>query len=197
MRRILEPRRVFEGHALNHEHHVAAPVGEHKAVEETHNTTKIAQKQTDTTTTVTDSTKNTAHSIAFIDTSVSNWQVLANSLEPNTEIVKIAPGTDALTQMTKAIAQENNIETISIISYGQQGSLSIGSGLDVSSLTKDSASVSSWSEHMAKDGQILLWGCDAGAGASGTQLVDTLHTLTKADVAANQNPTGDSAEGGD
>ncbi|MFT9296017.1 MAG: DUF4347 domain-containing protein [Acetobacter orientalis] len=197
MRRVLEPRRVFEGHALNHEHHAAAPVGEHKAVEETHNTTKIAQKQTDTTATVTDSTKNTAHSIAFIDTSVSNWQVLANSLEPNTEIVKIAPGTDALAQMTKVIAQENNIETISIISYGQQGSLSIGSGLDVSSLTKDSASVSSWSEHMAKDGQILLWGCDAGAGASGTQLVDTLHTLTKADVAANQNPTGDSAEGGD
>ncbi|MCP1220346.1 DUF4347 domain-containing protein [Acetobacter orientalis] len=197
MRRVLEPRRVFEGHALNHEHHVAAPVGEHKAVEETHDTTKIAQKQTDTTATVTDSSKNTAHSIAFIDTSVSNWQVLANSLEPNTEIVKIAPGTDALAQMTKAIAQENNIETISIISYGQQGSLSIGSGLDVSSLTKDSASVSSWSEHMAKDGQILLWGCDAGAGASGTQLVDTLHTLTKADVAANQNPTGDSAEGGD
>ena len=50
---------------------------------------------------------------------------------------------------------------------------------------------------MTDSGDLLLYGCNVGAGASGQQFVESLAQLTGADVAASDDVTGGVAVGGD
>ncbi|NIE81351.1 DUF4347 domain-containing protein [Asaia sp. As-1742] len=187
MRRILEPRRVFEGQNLHHDHS-SAPVTEH------HDTSGHASIGAERASA---QTASASQSIAFIDTGVSNWQMLADALPSGTKVIKIAPGSDALKQITDVILKSDNLDTVSVISYGSEGKMSLGSGLDNAALEANKDQIASWSGHFAKDGQILLWACDTGEGSAGQSLVTSLHDLTHTDVAASSNPIGSSAEGGD
>ena len=45
-------------------------------------------------------------------------------------------------------------------------------------------------------GDILLYGCDVAANAHGQKLVEEIHELTGADVAASTDETGSAALGG-
>lgn len=49
---------------------------------------------------------------------------------------------------------------------------------------------------LSADGGLLLYGCDVGKGADGGQFVQDLAAATGADVAASNDPTGDTAIGG-
>src|SRR5690606_32604238 len=51
--------------------------------------------------------------------------------------------------------------------------------------------------HLTEDGDILLYGCDIGAGSGGEAFVQALALATGADVAASANATGAAARGGD
>ncbi|WP_268234638.1 DUF4347 domain-containing protein [Asaia siamensis] len=138
-----------------------------------------------------------SRSLAFIDTGVADWRTIADALPTGTRVVQIAPGSDALKQITDVINQSQNLETVSFISYGSEGKLSLGSGFDQKTLEANRDEITSWSSHFASDGQILLWACDTGEGANGQSLVNSLHDLTRTDVAASSNAVGVSAEGGD
>src|SRR6185436_7436554 len=59
------------------------------------------------------------------------------------------------------------------------------------------ADLTGWRAALTSDADILLYGCDIGAGAGGLTLVQTLSGLTGADVAASDDATGFAPRGGD
>lgn len=50
---------------------------------------------------------------------------------------------------------------------------------------------------LGADGDLLLYGCDVGAGEAGAQFLQALAQLTDADVAASNDSTAGAARGGD
>ncbi|MFB8796783.1 MAG: DUF4347 domain-containing protein [Microcoleus sp.] len=101
-------------------------------------------------------------------------------------------------QITKALAGEKDIEAIHILSHGSEGSLKLGSDtLNNQDLAQFSNKIQQWGKALTKNGDILLYGCDVGAGQTGPQFIQNLHQLTGADIASSTNKTGNQAKGGD
>jgi hypothetical protein len=86
---------------------------------------------------------------------------------------------------------------VHIISHGYAGGLLIGNSLiEVTSLHDRADEWSAWADSLTDDADILLYGCDVAATASGSLFIDQLATLTTADVAASTDLTGTATLGG-
>ena len=57
--------------------------------------------------------------------------------------------------------------------------------------------LSSWNNYLKEDGDILLYGCNVGAGASGKEFVESFSQYTTADISASTDLTGSPDLGGD
>ncbi len=140
-----------------------------------------------------------ARQIVFIDQKVEGWQSLADaSAATGAHVVVLDPGRDAITQITEALAGQSGVTSLQILSHGSAGTIEAGRGAITSATLADQAAeVASWRDHLAEGADILIWGCDVGAGDSGTALLTDLHNLTGADVAASTDDTGAASLGGD
>ena len=97
------------------------------------------------------------------------------------------------------MAGQSDIGAIHIVSHGEDGMFWLGdTRIDSSSLTGSLASAfASIGSKLATDGDILLYGCDTGAGEAGQALLDNLAAVTGADIAASIDDTGSITRGGD
>jgi Domain of unknown function (DUF4347) len=137
-------------------------------------------------------------SIAFVDGSLADYQGLANSLMPGTDIVILDSSGDELFQITAELSGRSNVSTVAIFSHGSAGSLSLGSTVVNGGLLNHySDSIQSWSNAFTDDADILLYGCNVAAGELGQAFMQSLSHLTGADVAASTNLTGSQGLGGD
>lgn len=137
-------------------------------------------------------------SIAFIDGGLADYQNLSNSLMPGTDIIILNGDGNELIQITAELAGRSNVSSIAIFSHGSAGSLSLGNTiLDGGSLNSYSDSIQSWGNAFTADADILLYGCNVGAGDLGQSFMQSLSQLTGADVAASINLTGSQDLGGD
>ena len=139
-------------------------------------------------------------SIAFIDASVANSEVLLEGLPETTEVIELDGKKDGVQQIAEALANsEEQYSSIHLLSHGQQGQLSLGSS------TLDSENIGSqYAEQMAtikaaltSDADIFIYGCNFGEGEVGEQAVEQLAKATGADVAASDDLTGHVSLGGD
>ncbi|MDT8871346.1 DUF4347 domain-containing protein [Komagataeibacter rhaeticus] len=81
---------------------------------------------------------------------------------------------------------------------GSQGrSILAAPPVNAATIMADSRQVAQWGDALGASGQILFWGCDVGQGTAGQALVEDLHTLTGAGVAASTDRTGLATLGGD
>jgi len=136
--------------------------------------------------------------IAFIDPTVQNYQSLVADITPGTAVYVLDPLQDAVTQITQTLLQHSGISSVHILSHGSAGSLQLGhTTLDFYSLNRYSTQLQSWSQVLTPDADILLYGCDIGAGALGEAFLQEFARLTGADLAASNNLTGSAALGGD
>nr|VFJ52252.1 MAG: protein of unknown function (DUF4347) [Candidatus Kentron sp. DK] len=112
-------------------------------------------------------------------------------------------GLDAITD---ALAQHTGIEAIHIVSHGQSGAFSLGDmQLSADNLLPDgtqydpqlATQLTTWSEHLTDDADILIYGCDVADGATGQAFIQGIAELTGADVAASKDATGAAGEKGD
>ena len=139
----------------------------------------------------------TAHEILFVDARVANWQSLASSVKSDVQVVLIDPGKDGIDQVTAALQGRHDLTSIQFLTYGQPGQLELGSSaVTAASLSSHAAEVASWGDHLAPGADIEFWGCDVGQGSAGQAFVDTVHTLTGANVGASDDLTGAAALGG-
>ncbi|MEG5018373.1 Ig-like domain-containing protein [Microcoleus sp. B4-C2] len=135
--------------------------------------------------------------IIFVDSSVQDYQSLIQGIDP-AQIVILNENSSAIDQITKALADQKDIEAVHIVSHGSEGSLKLGADvLNDNNLENFSAQIKQWGSALTANGDILLYGCDVAAGEVGENFVKRLSQITGADVAASTNKTGNAALGGD
>ena len=69
--------------------------------------------------------------------------------------------------------------------------------LNSATLQQNSNDVAGWGNALNETGDILLYGCDLAANTDGQSLLDNIAELTGAEVAASDDLTGNSGQGGD
>src|SRR5579859_1121314 len=204
MKLVLEARHLFDGslHAVakhatdaadhDHHHHDQAHPSESHAAPASAARASVSYADIPSLT-----PNPTAHEILFVDTRVVNWQSLASSVKSDVQVVLVDPAKDGIDQVTEALHGRHDLTSIQFLTYGQPGQLELGSStVTAASLSSHAAEVASWADHLAPGADIQFWGCDVGQGSTGQAFVDTVHTLTGANVGASTDVTGDAALGG-
>ncbi|MCM2369297.1 DUF4347 domain-containing protein [Rhodopirellula sp. ICT_H3.1] len=141
---------------------------------------------------------NSSTEIAFIDADVDTHGQLASLVRSGVEVVLIESGSDPISQMTSVIRNRSDIAAVHIVSHGDAGKLRLGGQtIDAESISRHAVDLKSWSSHMVSNADILLYGCEVGAGGEGDQLLRALARQTGADIAASDDATGFEQLGGD
>ncbi|WP_374981791.1 Ig-like domain-containing protein [Pseudomonas solani] len=147
---------------------------------------------------VTDGQNGVRKEIVFVDTRAPNYQELLKAVSPNAEVVLLSTDKDGVQQIADALAGRTGIDAIHIISHGDSGVLLLGNGpLFEGNLGQYASQLSSIGKALTTDGDILLYGCEVGAGSEGQDFVTKLAGMTGADIAASDDNTGGNAKGGD
>jgi Ca2+-binding RTX toxin-like protein len=137
-------------------------------------------------------------SIVFIDSRITNLELVVSGLAAGTRWVLIDTEQDGLTQIAAALQGTSNLQSIQVLSHGGPGSLLLGSGsITSSTLQSQAALLASIGAALAPDGDLLLYGCNVAQGDAGAEFIALLAQLTGADVAASTDLTGDTALDGD
>jgi hypothetical protein len=137
-----------------------------------------------------------SQSIAFIDTRVADYQSLITGLPAGLEVVLINGG-NGLQQMMDALAGRSGIDAIHVWSHGSAGALQLGnSTLSNDNLNSYASQLASIGQSLTEGGDLLLYGCNVGAGAAGQSFVESIARITQADVAASDDLTGAADKGG-
>ena len=136
--------------------------------------------------------------IVFVDGQVQDYQQLLAGIKPGTEVVVLNPTGDGLKQISDYLAGRTGIDAIHIVSHGLPGQVTLGSlALDKAGLDAHAAELAQIGQSLDVDGDILFYGCDVGSGAAGQTFVYQIAQLTGADVAASNDATGSTSQGGD
>jgi uncharacterized delta-60 repeat protein len=136
------------------------------------------------------------HSIAFIDSRVTDYEALIAGLNIGTRWHVLDAQQDGIEQIERLLAGEMDLDAVHIISHGAPGTLYLGSTvLTSSNLSEHAQQLQSIGSRLTATGDILLYGCDMAQGEEGQAFVNALATLTRADVAASTDATGRAAWG--
>jgi hypothetical protein len=137
--------------------------------------------------------------IVFIDSAVDDIDEILRDIGPGAEVHILSAATDGVSQIADVLNGRSDIAAVHIISHGRAGVLELGSSLLTSqSMAREHADeLATIAASLGRDADILLYGCDFAAGATGRDAVNLLAALTGADVAASDDVTGAAALGGD
>ena len=145
-----------------------------------------------------------AQRIAFIDTSLADYQSLAAALGTGIEVILINPDPDGWQQIAAALAARSAVEpnnpitAIDIFSHGAPGSVSLGNSvLNDSTLPAHATTLAQIGSFLAPGADMLLYGCGVGAGSSGQAFIERIAATSGANVAASTDVTGAASLGGD
>lgn len=189
----LEPRVMFDGAAaIAVDEHLFTPQSEgHANVTEARPTPAVESTAANPAPAALPTT------LLIVDSRVADYQSLLSDLPGNVMVRVINPGESGLAAINSAISGHTDLQSIQIISHGSSGSLTLGTDTITSNtLSSQGSQIQSWAPHLAGDADILLYGCDIGAGTAGTILLTQLAALTGADIAASTDTTGAAAKGG-
>ncbi|TWT76490.1 Soluble aldose sugar dehydrogenase YliI precursor [Planctomycetes bacterium CA13] len=133
--------------------------------------------------------------IVFIDSDVTDADMLSQASDA-AEVVLLDADRDAITQITETLSRRKNVASIHIVSHGQAGQMKLsGKIIDSNVVDARGADLAKWSFALSPDADILLYGCEVGAGSSGSMLLQSLSDLTGADVAASIDVSGSKITG--
>src|SRR3569623_1299143 len=138
--------------------------------------------------------------VVFIDTSVADYQTLIDGVRPGVELELIDGAKNGLDQIAMWAETHTGYDAIHILSHGSEGQVNLGTALlDDATLQSSTvqAELAGIRHALNSGGDLLLYGCEVGAGADGQRFIDELAAITGADVAASTNATGAADKGGD
>ncbi|TWU23043.1 Soluble aldose sugar dehydrogenase YliI precursor [Novipirellula galeiformis] len=137
-----------------------------------------------------------SHSIVFVDSDVADSSLFSN-VASGAEVILMSADQDAISQITETLSTRKNVASIHLVSHGGSGQLKLsGQILDASAINARADQLAKWSFALAPGADILLYGCEVGAGSGGEALLRSIANLTGADVAASIDLTGARAQGG-
>ncbi|QQQ15521.1 VCBS domain-containing protein [Aeromonas media] len=136
--------------------------------------------------------------VAFVDTSVDNYQDLVDGLDDGVEVILIDSSENGLEQMVAALQGQSGIDAIHLFSHGDVGELKLGTlTLNGENLDANAQLLAALGETLTESGDLMLYGCYVGSDSEGQGFLDAVAQLTSADVAAFEDLTGAQALGGD
>lgn len=141
--------------------------------------------------------------MVFVDASTEDYEILVQDLLRNRqdvsiEVVILDASQDGFEQISEALSRMSGVDTVHIVSHGENARLRLGASfLDPTSLLGNAGQVAAWGDALADGGDILLYGCELAADDAGVELVESLASLTGADVGASTDMTGHVDHGGD
>ncbi len=136
--------------------------------------------------------------VVFIESDVADYQTLVDGTKAGVEIVLLDASKDGLTQMAAWAQTHTGYDAVHIISYGNEGTISLGSAiLNETNLATRTTDLTTLGNALTEDGDILFYGCNIAAGLDGATFIGRLASLTGADIAASDNLTGPSTQGAD
>jgi hypothetical protein len=127
--------------------------------------------------------------LAFVDAGVADSASLISQFQPGTEVHLLDSSQDAIAQITQVLSTRSNLSAVHIISHGSGGALQLGE-TTLDDLSQYDAALQAWSNSLTENADILLYGCNVAADATGQAFVHHLAQLTGADVAASTDLTG-------
>ena len=142
--------------------------------------------------------------LIFVDTDTPEYQTLLSDLlkypddTTRYQVFELDNTRDGIAQITEILSGYENVSAVHILSHGTEAAIDLGgSTLDSDALAANAERVGSWGSAFTDDGDILIYGCDLAATSEGQMLVNSIATLTGADVAASDDLTGNAQLGGD
>jgi hypothetical protein len=136
--------------------------------------------------------------VVFISSAVDDVQTLLAGLRPGIEAVVLDGTRDGLAQIADHLAGRSDIASIHIVSHGLSGSVELGNlWLNSQNLPAHADTLARIGSALAADADLLLYGCNVGAGEAGTSFLAQLAQATGAYVAASTDATGSARFGGD
>src|SRR5712691_4869494 len=143
------------------------------------------------------------HELVFVDAGIEHESQLLHALrnlnDPNRqiEIVVLSPNKDGIDQISQVLATHHDLDAVHVLSHGTDGALKLGATwLHSENLGTYAGEIAQWHHALSSDADLMFYGCDLAQSADGRTLLDALHTLTGADIAASTDDTGDSLLGG-
>mgnify|MGYP001997836427 CR=1 FL=1 len=133
--------------------------------------------------------------IVFIDTQITDHESLISSFDKNTKVILINGNEDGFKKIEQTLESEKNYSAIHIIGHGSAGQILFGNAL----LTNDNienynSTLKNIGQTLTSNGDILFYGCNIAANEKGENLIKRISKITKADIAASDDITGN---GGD
>jgi tyrosinase len=137
--------------------------------------------------------------LIFIDGNIGNYQNLIQGIKGNdTEVFVLDTSENGILQISETLSHYQNLKSVQIISHGDVGEIQLGSSqLNRETLNQYQDQLSGWSEALAKDGDLLFYGCNVAKGAEGLAFIETIRDITGIDLAASDDLTGSSQLDGD
>ena len=134
-------------------------------------------------------------SITFIDSGLSQYDVLTAGISEQQHVVQIYADANGIEQISQTLSQYQNLESIHIFSHGSSGALQLGNAILTQAVIAEyQDDLQQWGNALLGAGDLFLYGCDVAAGVAGEAFVEQVSQLTRADVAASSDLTGN---GGD
>ena len=134
----------------------------------------------------------TRHELVIVSSSVKDSKVIIDNLAEGTEVLVLEKGVDVLDQINEYLdSTAVKYDAIHVVSHGGDGYLVLNNSvIDMESLQADPASWAAIGEHVAEDGDIMLYGCNVAQTENGKAFANQLASLTGADIAASVDVTG-------
>ena len=154
--------------------------------------------------TVVDTAENSpSKELVFVNDNVSDYQQLVDDLQQegfnrDVEVVILDNEKDGLNQVTETLQAFEDLDAIHFLTHGSDARINLGNDwLDSDSLQENRDLLATWEDSLSDTGDILFYGCGIASDGFGQALLDDIAELTSGDVAASNDLTGDSAQGGD
>ena len=142
--------------------------------------------------------------LVIIDSRAPNFQQLHNDVIKaqqqgrDINVVILDAHRDGIEQISEALSKYNKLDAVHIISHGKDAQLQLGATqLNSQNLKQRSDEINKWQQVFTDGGDLLIYGCNLAGSTNGTDLVNSLSTLTGADIAASDDVTGNNILGGD
>ena len=136
--------------------------------------------------------------VAIVDTQLEDYQGLIDGLDAEVEVYLIDGDSNGLEQILALLEGEEGIDALHLYSHGSSGEIQLGSlTLSADTLDDNSELLGQLGELLDEEGDLLLYGCYVGSDADGQSFLDSLSSLTGADVAGSDDLTGAAALDGD
>jgi len=138
--------------------------------------------------------------IVFIEGDVPDAQLLAAGVAAGVRAVVLDPGSDGVAQIAAYLASHglSGLTSIDIVSHGQDGQITLGTGtLSSATVAQYQAELSAIGAALAPGGDIQIYGCDVGQDAAGVAFLDQLSAAAGgANIAASSHLVGAALSGG-